>query len=98
MTRQKRFLGMLLAAMLAFAVLFSVAYVAEEVNHDCSGAGCAVCQQLSMCEDLLKTVGGAALAAGVMAAAFSRVCGRTLPGAECTQSNTLISLKVKLSD
>lgn len=98
MTRQKQIATMLLAVMLAFAVLFSVAYVAEETTHDCSGAGCAVCQQLNLCENLLKTVGGAALAAGVIKAAFSHLCGETLPCAECAKTNTLISLKVKLSD
>ena len=98
MTRQKRFLSIMLAAMLAFTVLFSVAYVAEETNHDCTGAGCAVCQQLNLCENLLKTVGGAALAAGAMAAIRFCVCKVMLACAECTHSSTLISLKVKLSD
>ena len=42
MSRKKRFLTMLLAAVLGAAVLFSVAYIAEEVNHECTGAGCAV--------------------------------------------------------
>ena len=96
MSRKKRFLTMLLAAVLGAAVLFSVAYIAEEVNHECTGAGCAVCQQISVCESLLKAVGGAALAAGAAAMVFSKQHGAALPCAECAQ--TLISLKVKLSD
>ena len=98
MSRKKRFLTMLLAAVLGAAVLFSVAYIAEEVNHECTGTGCAVCQQISVCESLLKTVGGAALAAGAAAMVFSKQHGAVLPCAECAQTNTLISLKVKLSD
>lgn len=98
MSRKKRFLTMLLAAVLGAAVLFSVAYIAEEVNHECTGTGCAVCQQISVCESLLKAVGGAALAAGAAAMVFSKQHGAVLPCAECAQTNTLISLKVKLSD
>lgn len=98
MGRQKRFLSIMLVALLAFAVLFSVAYVAEETDHDCIGAGCAVCQQISVCENLIKTVAGAALAAGAMAAVCFCVCKVMLARAECTRSSTLISLKVKLSD
>ena len=98
MSRKKRFLTMLIAAVLGAAVLFSVAYIAEEVNHECTGAGCAVCQQISVCESLLKAVSGAALAAGAVAMVFSKQHGAALPCAECAQTNTLISLKVKLSD
>ena len=95
---EKAFFDHALSSRAGAAVLFSVAYIAEEVNHECTGAGCAVCQQISVCESLLKAVGGAALAAGAAAMVFSKQHGAALPCAECVQTNTLISLKVKLSD
>ena len=35
------------------AILVSLTFCAEEVNHDCTGADCAVCAQLKLCENIL---------------------------------------------
>ena len=98
MTKRFRFITGLLAAMLAFAMLSSTAYIAAESHHDCTGADCAICHQINACERLLKGMGlaGAAVvaaaAAGYVLCRIIRLCG------EASRAFSLVALKVKLSD
>ena len=98
MTKRFRFMTGLLAAALAFVVLSSAAYIAAESHHDCTGVDCAICHQISACEDLLRGMGlvgaavGAAAAVGYVLCRVVRLCG------EASRAFTLVSLKVKLSD
>ena len=57
MTKKFRFMTGLLAIVLAFVMLSSVAYIAAEAGHDCTGADCAICHQIHVCENLLKSIG-----------------------------------------
>ena len=50
--KQRRAAWILLVGFL-LAVLSSLTFCAEEVNHDCTGADCAVCAQLKLCENIL---------------------------------------------
>ena len=98
MTKKFRFITGLLAATLAFAVLSSAAYIAVESHHDCSGVDCAICHQINVCENLLKSIGLAGSAAATAAAILYILC-RIMPSCtEVVRSFTLVSLKVKLSD
>ena len=96
MTKKFRFMTGLLAVVLAFVMLSSVAYIAAEAGHDCTGADCAICHQINVCENLLKSIG---LAAAAAAAAIRYVLCRILSSCtEAARAFTLVSLKVKLSD
>ena len=98
MTKKPCFMTRLLAAVLAVVMLFSAVYLAVEADHDCSGEDCAICRQISICENLLKTLGLAG-AAAVFAAAVRYALCRIIPScAELVRTFTLVSLKVKLSD
>jgi len=52
MTKKFRFMTGLLAVVLAFVMLSSVAYIAAESDHDCTGVDCAICHQMNVCESL----------------------------------------------
>ena len=67
MTKKFRFMTGLLAVVLAFVMLSSVAYIAAEAGHDCTGADCAICHQIHVCENLLKSIGLAGFAAAAAA-------------------------------
>ena len=98
MTKKNRLITRLLAAVLAAVMLSSAVYLAVEANHDCSGDDCAICRQISICENLLKSLGLAG-AAAVFAAAVRYAPCRVIPScAELVRTFTLVSLKVKLSD
>ena len=98
MTKKFRFMTRLLAAVLAVVMLSSAIYLAVEANHDCSGDDCAICRQISICENLLKSLGLAGAAAAISAAFTYTVCRAILPRAEMNGTLTLVALKVKLSN
>ena len=98
MTKKFRFMVRLLAVVLAVVMLSSAVYIAVEADHDCFGDDCAICRQISICENLLKSLGLAG-AAAVFAAAVRYALCRVIPScAEVVRTFTLVSLKVKLSD
>ena len=98
MTKKLCFMTRLLAAVLAVVMLSSAIYIAVEANHDCSGDDCAICRQISICENLLKSLGLAGAAAAISAAFTYTVCRAILPRAEMNGTLTLVALKVKLSN
>ena len=98
MTKKFRFMTGLLAVVLAFVMLSSVAYIAAESDHDCTGVNCAICHQISVCENLLKSLGLAGAAAAISAAFTYTMCRAVLPCTEMSGTLTLVSLKVKLSN
>lgn len=98
MTKNLCFMTRLLAAVLAVVMLSSAIYIAVEADHDCSGDDCAICRQISICENLLKSLGLAGAAAAVTAAFTYTVCRAILPRAEMNGTLTLVALKVKLSN
>ena len=98
MTKKFRFMTGLLAIVLAFVMLSSVAYIAAESDHECTGVDCAICHQIDVCENLLKSLGLAGAAAAITAAFTYTMCRAILPCAETTDTLTLVALKVKLSN
>ena len=67
MTKKPCFMTRLLVAVLAVVMLSSAVYLAVEADHDCSGDDCAICRQISICENLLKSLGLAGAAAAITA-------------------------------
>ena len=98
MTKKPCFMTRLLAAVLAVVMLFSAVYIAVEADHDCSGEDCAICRQISICENLLKSLGLAGTAAAISAVLTYTVCRAILPCTEMIGTLTLVSLKVNLSN
>ena len=98
MTKKSRLITGLLAAVLAAVMLSSAVYIAVEANHNCSGEDCAICHQISICENLLKSLGLAGAAAAITAAFTYTMCKAILPCTETIDTLTLVSLKVKLSN
>ena len=98
MKKHLRIAKILLAVLLLAAMLCPLIFITAEADHDCTGADCAICHQLQVCENLLKSIGLAG-AAAVFAAAVRYTPCRVIPScAEVVRTFTLVSLKVKLSD
>ena len=98
MTKRFQFMTGLLAVVLAVVMLSSEVYIAVEADHNCSGEDCAICHQISTCENLLKSLGLASAAASITAAFAYTLCKAILPCTAMTDTLTLVSLKVKLSN
>ena len=98
MTKKFRFMTGLLAVVLAFVMLSSVAYIAAESDHDCTGVDCAICHQINVCQNALKNLSLAVCAAVFAAALPYTLCRGISVCTDYAQSYTLVSLKVKLSN
>ena len=98
MKKHLRIAKILLAVLLLAAMLCPLIFITAEADHDCTGADCAICHQLQVCENLLKSIGLAGAAAAISAAFTYTVCRAILPCAEMNGTLTLVALKVKLSN
>lgn len=96
--KQRRRAAWTLLAGFLLAILVSLTFCAEEVDHDCTGADCAICAQLKLCKNILhagKDGPGPfirTLAPHFVLAALLSLCSPLL------LIKTPIRLKVKLSD
>lgn len=98
MTKQTRFLTIFLAVLMAFVMLSSITYIAVEAGHDCTGQDCVVCHQINACQNILKNLGLVTAVAAVAVALIYISHQAVLPDAETICINTLVALKVKLSN
>lgn len=98
MTKKKRIVSLVLAVTVLFVVLYSTFYIAAEADHDCVGDNCPICYQIRVCQNTLKNVALAAHAAAFTTAVAYILCSVISACAEIKQSDTLVSLKVKLSN
>ena len=98
MARSKKTIYSLLAMLAVIAIVLSVCFVAVEADHNCTGAHCAICHQISACESLLRSFGLPGAAAGIMAAVGYTIFHCLGYRKEAARIATPVSLKVKLSD
>lgn len=97
-TAKQRCAAWILLVGFLLAILVSLTFCAEEVDHDCTGADCVICAQLKLCKNILhagKDGSGPfirTLAPHFVLAALLSLCSPLL------LIKTPIRLKVKLSD
>lgn len=95
---KKRCAARFLLAGFLLAMLLSLTFCAEEVDHFCTGAHCAICAQLNLCESVLHpSKGGSGGKELTTALHFSTEEVRLL-SPQTVLVQTLVKLKVKLSD
>lgn len=96
MKKASRVLAILFAVLFVCTMLTSVLFLAFEADHDCSGEDCPVCAQIAACQNLLKTLFGAAC--GLLAVAVTRRLCTRFWSLQKNRSRfaTPIHLKVKL--
>lgn len=88
----------LMSAALMFTVLFSLFFIAHELDHDCSGDDCPICAFIHMCENNIRQIGGGASA--IMAAVVLAVVIQALPVLTSLDVNLLtpVSSKTRLNN
>lgn len=98
MKKNRRIFAILLSFLLLFALIFSLFAVTVSANHDCAGESCAVCRQVSQCENLLRFLFSALFA--LCLSACGLFAATILPDGRDDRNLpvTLVSLGVKLSD
>ncbi len=98
MTKRNRSVALFMALAVFVVVLFSSLYTVENADHDCVGESCPICAQIAVCENTLHgfSMAAVAVAAIVFAPVFCALAVK--PAFVSLFSDTLVSLKVKLSD
>lgn len=96
--KRNRIAALLFAVTILVIMLYSAFFVAAEADHDCVGEGCPICYQVDACQNTLKSL-SLAVCVTAVAVAFTYILCRCI--SLCTdyaQRDTLVSLKVKLSN
>ena len=93
-----RTLALFMAAAMLLVLLASTAFVVCHADHDCDGACCLTCQQISLCTQHLKTVAAAAAAFLLLAMVLGRPGALPLLPPPATARRTLVAQKVKLTN
>lgn len=98
MNKRTRVLALILALTVVFAVLFSTIFIAVKSHHDCDGEHCEVCYQIEVCENTLKTLSDAILLVSVVAVLTYCFVAWLQAMTIGKRIETLVTLKVKLSN
>lgn len=94
----RRIISATMVAVIIVAVLCPIFFMIAESDHDCSGEDCPVCCFISSCSGPLKLFGFVLSAA--ISASLIRLYAMITAGTsrDYPHSDSLISLKVKLTD
>ena len=98
MTNRKRVTAAIVAAAILLVVVFSSFFIAAEADHDCVGENCPICCQIAVCKGILKALSAAvyvSIFAIFVSYIFREKAAAFIPFSD---SRTLVSLKIKLSD
>ena len=96
--KRNRIIALVLAAIVFFTFAFSVCVIATEAGHDCHGENCPICEIIAICENNIKGLSLILVFVSLMVAlallgAFIRETRKLR-----YQSQTPVSLKVKLTN
>lgn len=98
MKKRNRIIALLLAVIFLFIMAFSLVIVAAEADHECCGEDCPICEIIAICENNIKGLSMILVFVSLMVAlallgAFIRETRKLR-----YQSQTPVSLKVKLTN
>lgn len=79
-------------------VVLSISFVAENLEHDCTGEDCSVCAIMAECESEIRSLGGAILLSFAVAYAIKRLTEKIYDDTETLVASSLISQKVRLNN
>ena len=69
----RRITSMLLCVLLACTLVFSLAFIADEADHDCIGDDCDICRILTVCVSFISELAAAVLAYSAFTGRFRAV-------------------------
>ena len=98
MEKKKRIAALLLAVTVLLVMLYSALFIAAEADHDCAGENCPICAQIAVCQNILKVFSLTVCIAAFPAVFSYTLCRGSFACADVIPRNTLVSLKVKLTN
>lgn len=70
MKKHLRTAALILALVFALSVLFSLAFITIEADHDCIGEDCHICAVIALCRNILRTAASLLVTAAIAMAIF----------------------------
>lgn len=92
----KRYAAFIFSIVFIFATVFSVFYIAEEINHDCTGNDCPICECVHQAQQTLKNIGTGFAEAVIIVAAVVVLISLLLSFGDDLRNSSLISQKVRM--
>lgn len=97
--KEKRITAWIAMAAIVFVMLFSVIYISQHSDHECTGAECPVCAVMEECAAHIKSVGTAVVfIAIVIFLSLSAQQRRQYPNDTAVFCCSLISQKVRMNN
>ncbi|SDB12983.1 hypothetical protein [Eubacterium oxidoreducens] len=96
--RWNKVLALMTIAVIFFVMVFSVWYLVNHANHECSGQNCPVCEQMQQCAQNVKQLGTADVVVVVVIALIHMDFLGSELFKEPMIENSLISLKVRMDN
>ena len=81
-----------------FVVLFSSAYIATHMHHDCIGESCPICHMLLQCAQNIKTAGSAIASDVAFIVVFFCYFKIKIDKKTFSYIKSLVSLKVRMDN
>ena len=78
-----------------FVMLFSMIYISEHAEHDCTGSECPICIVMQQCSNNLKTIGTAVAVVSISLFLFKHIVKEKCIKSGAFSCNSLISQKVR---
>lgn len=98
MKRTMKRIVMLMAVVVCIAMLSSILFMGASADHDCTHEDCAICYQISVCMNMLKSFALVILIFAIVMAARNAVLCVYFEVLPRFAQPTLITDKVKLSN
>jgi len=97
-SRLMNFAAILLCLGMLFVMLLSPLYLAMEIDHDCHGDDCPICELIARCENTLRQFSGLDFAPAVIWMPFACLMLTLAASDHFVFSETLVSQKIRLND
>ena len=98
MNKKIRIFALLIALTVGFVMLFSAVFLVVEAHHDCTGKHCPTCYQMEVCESVLKTLTNVVPMVVAITVLIQYFLLSTSAFNISKQEESLVTLKVKLSN
>ncbi|MCR5784553.1 MAG: hypothetical protein K6G40_02785 [Eubacterium sp.] len=94
----KRIIAAAITAAVILVLFLSAFYIAEHMNHECSGEDCPICETIYQCTNNINQLSLAAVVLACVFAAISYLSEIKEEYSFIAPINSLISQKVRLND
>lgn len=96
MNNIKKIFSVFVALVIVLTIFFSMIFISVNTNHDCTGDGCPVCEQIQVAENVLSKLTQAVVSVAIAISLCVLAQGSIIVFSNAIINNFPIKLKVKM--